>query len=360
MMVKEFDFDLPPSRIALRPVFPRDSARLMVVHPNLSCPLVISDHLVSDLPAFLNSNDAIVFNNTKVITAQLNGVRFCHINRREKEISCTLHMRVSPNSWSVYARPSKVIKKGDILHFFSQDGQSRLEATVIDKWNTGEILLVFSISGIELERQISLVGTIPLPPYIARKRPIDARDYVDYQTTYAKIQGSVAAPTAGLHFTSNLLSRLISIGIKVYFVTLHVGAGTFMPVKVEDTDDHIMHSEIGFIDAPTAQALNSVKSRGGRIVSVGTTSLRLLETATTDDGIINPWSGFTNIFITPGYRFRAVDILMSNFHLPKSTLLMLVSAFCGIEETKKMYQHAISHAYRFYSYGDTSLLFQKR
>ncbi|AKK20527.1 tRNA preQ1(34) S-adenosylmethionine ribosyltransferase-isomerase QueA [Candidatus Liberibacter africanus] len=360
MMVKEFDFNLPSSRIALRPASPRDSARLMVVQPNLSGISMISDHLVSDLPYFLNSNDAIVFNNTKVITAQLSGIRLHHINNKETPISCTLHMRFSSNSWSAYARPGKAIRTGDIILFFSQDRQYRLEATVAEKWDTGEILLTFPLSDMVLERQISLVGTIPLPPYIARKRPIDARDYVDYQTTYAKIQGSVAAPTAGLHFTSNLLSRIISIGVEVHFITLHVGAGTFMPVKVEDTDDHNMHSEIGVIDIATAKALNSVKSRGGRIVAVGTTSLRLLETATTEDGIIMPWSGSTNIFITPGYCFRAVDVLMSNFHLPKSTLLMLVSAFCGIEETKKIYQHAISHSYRFYSYGDASLLFPKR
>ncbi|MEG8099404.1 tRNA preQ1(34) S-adenosylmethionine ribosyltransferase-isomerase QueA [Candidatus Liberibacter brunswickensis] len=360
MMVKEFDFDIPSSRIALRPVSPRDSARLMVVHPNLSGNTIIYDHLVSDLPFFLNSNDAIVFNNTKVITAQLRGI-ICNVNNnKETSISCTLHMRFSSNSWSAYAFPGKIIKKGDILYFFSRDKQHRLEATVTEKWDTGEILLVFPISDIELEKQISLVGTIPLPPYIVRKRPIDERDYVDYQTTYAKIKGSVAAPTAGLHFTSNLLSRLISIGIEVYFVTLHVGAGTFMPVRVKDTDDHIMHSEVGFIDIITAKSLNAVKARGGRIVAVGTTSLRLLETATTEDGIIMPWSGSTNIFITPGYCFRAVDVLISNFHLPKSTLLMLVSAFCGIEETKKIYQHAILNAYRFYSYGDASLLFKKQ
>ncbi|KGB27576.1 S-adenosylmethionine tRNA ribosyltransferase [Candidatus Liberibacter solanacearum] len=359
MMVKEFDFHLPSSRIALRPVSPRDSARLMVVYPNLSCSQMILDYSVRDLPIFLNSNDAIVFNNTKVIAAQLRGRRLRRTNDSEHWISCTLHMRISSNSWSAYVRPGKIIRQGDTIYFFSQDGQSKLEANVIEKRDTGEILLVFPLSGKELDRQIALIGTMPLPPYIAKKRPIDERDYVDYQTTYASIQGSVAAPTAGLHFTSDLLSKLVSMGVAVYFITLHVGAGTFMPVRVEDTDDHIMHSEIGFIDAQTAQDLNAVKSRGGRIVAVGTTSLRLLETATTEDGIIMPLSGYTNIFITPGYRFRAVDVLLSNFHLPKSTLLMLVSAFCGVEETKTMYQHAIANSYRFYSYGDASLIFKK-
>ncbi|AHA27790.1 tRNA preQ1(34) S-adenosylmethionine ribosyltransferase-isomerase QueA [Candidatus Liberibacter americanus] len=358
MMVKEFDFYLPPSKIALRPVSPRDKARLLVANSDIS--LRISDHLVRDLPMFLKPNDAIVFNDTKVITAQLRGIRLRHKNDTEVRISCNLHMRVSDNSWRAYIRPAKMVRKGDKIYFFSKDGQSKLDAIIDEKWDQGEILLVFSVSGLELDRNISVVGSIPLPPYIARKRSIDERDYIDYQTTYAKIMGSVAAPTAGLHFTSDLLSEIISIGIETHFITLHVGAATFMPVKVENTDDHLMHSEIGFLDTKTAQALNAVKSRGGRIIAVGTTSLRLLETATTDDGVIIPWSGSTNIFITPGYRFRAVDILISNFHLPKSTLLMLVSAFCGIEETKDIYQHAIANDYRFYSYGDASLLFKNK
>ncbi|MBY7649390.1 MAG: tRNA preQ1(34) S-adenosylmethionine ribosyltransferase-isomerase QueA [Candidatus Liberibacter europaeus] len=359
MMVKEFDFHLPSSRVALRPASPRDSARLMVVRSDLSSPLNISDHFVRDLLMFLNPNDVIVFNDTKVITAQLRGILLRHKNDTETWISCTLHMRVSPNSWFAYVRSIKKVKEGDKIYFFSQDGQFKLEAIITKKCNTGEILLVFSTSGVELDMAIAMVGTIPLPPYISRKRSIDERDYVDYQTTYAKVQGSVAAPTAGLHFTRDLLSKIVASGIKTHFITLHVGAATFMPVRVKDTDDHVMHSELGFIDVKTAQSLNKVKSQGGRIIAVGTTSLRLLETATMEDGTIIPWSGATNIFITPGYRFRAVDILISNFHLPKSTLLMLVSAFCGIEETKKIYQHAIDNSYRFYSYGDASFLFKK-
>ncbi|MBA5724046.1 tRNA preQ1(34) S-adenosylmethionine ribosyltransferase-isomerase QueA [Candidatus Liberibacter sp.] len=360
MMVKEFDFNLPNSRIALRPVSPRDSARLMVVHPDLSSSEMISDHLVRDLHMFLKPHDAIVFNNTKVIPAQLRGIRLRGEKDVEANISCTLHMRVSSNSWRVYMRPGKAVRKGDKVHFFAKDSQSQLDAIVMEKWDTGEILLAFEKSGIELDMQIAIVGTLPLPPYISRKRPVDERDQIDYQTIYAKIQGSVAAPTAGLHFTSELLSRLISSGIQVYFVTLHVGAATFMPVRVEDTDDHVMHSEMGFIDSKTAQALNATKSRGGRIIAVGTTSLRLLETAATEDGMIAPWSGSTDIFITPGHHFRVVDMLISNFHLPRSTLLMLVSAFCGIEEIKTIYEYAIAHSYRFYSYGDASLLFRKR
>ncbi|MCJ9668589.1 MULTISPECIES: tRNA preQ1(34) S-adenosylmethionine ribosyltransferase-isomerase QueA [unclassified Neorhizobium] len=358
MRVDLFDFDLPEENIALRPASPRDSARLLVVRPE-SEP-VLADHRVSDLPAFLKPGDALVFNDTKVIPAQLEGIR-----HREgaggQQVSATLHMRVAPDRWKAFAKPGKRIKTGDRIEFGDSGNAcliGSLAATVEDKGEGGEVTLRFDLSGPALDEAIMAVGHIPLPPYIAAKRPEDAQDQKDYQTIYAREEGAVAAPTAGLHFTPELFAALDAAGIERHFVTLHVGAGTFLPVKADDTTEHKMHQEIGHVSAETAARLNAVKRAGGRIVCVGTTSLRLIESAAADDGTIKPWSGATGIFITPGYRFKAVDMLMTNFHLPRSTLFMLVSAFCGLETMRAAYSHAIETGYRFYSYGDSSLLFR--
>ncbi|WFS02332.1 tRNA preQ1(34) S-adenosylmethionine ribosyltransferase-isomerase QueA [Rhizobium tumorigenes] len=356
MRVDLFDFDLPDERIALRPAEPRDSARLLIVDPHAKPEL--SDHFVHDLPSFLRGGDAVVFNDTRVIPAQLEGIRH-RDGATSQQVSATLHMRMSPGSWKAFAKPGKRIKTGDRIQFGSETAEIALEAVVGEKGEGGEITLHFDFSGPELDAAIASVGHIPLPPYIAAKRHEDERDSTDYQTIYAREKGAVAAPTAGLHFTPELFDALDRIGVERHFVTLHVGAGTFLPVKADDTDDHKMHQEIGHVSAATAEALNAVKARGGRIVCVGTTSLRLIESSAADDGTIDPWSGPTGIFITPGYRFKAVDILMTNFHLPRSTLFMLVSAFAGFETMHSAYAHAIGTGYRFYSYGDASLLFRK-
>ena len=355
MRVDLFDFDLPEDRIALRPAVPRDSAKLLVVQPGK--PLV--DNVVGALPDLLRPGDVLVFNDTKVIPAQLNGIR----QRGETlaNIDATLHMRTAPDRWLAFMRPAKRVMEGDRIRF-GHDGNAcflgNLDATVLEKRDAGEVLLGFDLSGAFLDEALHAVGHIPLPPYIASKRPDDARDLTDYQTVYAKDEGAVAAPTAGLHFTPDLFAALDARGIERLFVTLHVGAGTFLPVKADDTADHKMHAEIGHISARTADAMNAAKARGSRIVAVGTTSLRLIESAARDDGTVEPWSGPTDIFITPGYRFKAVDVLMTNFHLPRSTLFMLVSAFAGLETMRDAYRHAIENRYRFYSYGDASLLFK--
>ncbi|RWL43811.1 MAG: tRNA preQ1(34) S-adenosylmethionine ribosyltransferase-isomerase QueA [Mesorhizobium sp.] len=355
MRVDLFDFDLPEERIALRPAEPRDSARLLVVKPGEP----LQDRIVSDLPSLLREGDVLVFNDTKVIPAQLKGVR----KRGEAvaQVEATLHMRVAPDRWQAFMRPGKRIAAGDRIHF-GHDGNScflgQLDATVIEKGEAGEALLGFDLSGPFLDEALHAVGHIPLPPYIASKRDDDERDRADYQTIYAREEGAVAAPTAGLHFTPELFAALDAKGIERRFVTLHVGAGTFLPVKADDTADHRMHTETGSVDAEIAAALNAAKSRGGRIICVGTTSLRLLESAARDDGRIEPWSGPTDIFITPGYQFRTADMLMTNFHLPRSTLFMLVSAFSGLETMRAAYAHAIENRYRFYSYGDASLLYR--
>lgn len=359
MRVDDFDFDLPEESIALRPASPRDHARLLVVRPD-GVPM-LEDRNVYDLPAFLRPGDALVFNDTKVIPAQLEGVRLREGAERTP-VSCTLHMRVAANRWKAFARPGKRIREGDRIEF-GHTGETcllgTLAATVAEKGEAGEIELAFDLSGPDLDQAIASVGHIPLPPYIAAKRPEDSQDRKDYQTIYAREEGAVAAPTAGLHFTPALFEKLDAAGVERYFVTLHVGAGTFLPVKADDTADHKMHHEIGYVSAGTAAALNAVKARGGRIVCVGTTSLRLLESATTEAGEVLAWSGATDIFITPGYRFRAADVLMTNFHLPRSTLFMLVSAFAGLDTMRAAYTHAIETGYRFYSYGDSSLLFRK-
>ncbi|TPI42224.1 tRNA preQ1(34) S-adenosylmethionine ribosyltransferase-isomerase QueA [Mesorhizobium sp. B3-1-6] len=355
MRVDLFDFDLPEERIALRPAEPRDSARLLVVKPGETP----QDRLVGELPSLLREGDVLVFNDTKVIPAQLKGMR----KRGEAvaQVEATLHMRVAPDRWQAFMRPGKRIAAGDRIHF-GHDGNScflgQLDATVLEKGEAGEALLGFDLSGPFLDEALHAVGHIPLPPYIASKRDDDERDRADYQTIYAREEGAVAAPTAGLHFTPELFTALDAKGIERRFVTLHVGAGTFLPVKADDTADHKMHAETGSVSPETAAALNAAKTRGGRIVCVGTTSLRLLESAARDDGRIEPWSGPTDIFITPGYRFRTADMLMTNFHLPRSTLFMLVSAFSGLETMRSAYAHAIENRYRFYSYGDASLLYR--
>ena len=356
MRVDLFDFDLPEDRIAVRPAEPRHAARLLVVRPEGK----LDDRTVLELPSLLRPGDALVFNDTKVIPAQLSGIR--RRGEAVANVDATLHMRVAPDRWKAFMRPAKRLAVGDRIQFGGEGRACQLgtlDATVTEKGDAGELTLAFDLSGPVLDEAIQAVGHIPLPPYIASKRPEDDRDRQDYQTIYAREEGAVAAPTAGLHFTPQLMEALDAAGIQRHFVTLHVGAGTFLPVKADDTDDHRMHSEIGQVSAETAYALNEIRARGGRVVAVGTTSLRLLESAAGTDGTIEAWSGATDIFITPGYRFRAVDVLMTNFHLPRSTLFMLVSAFSGLETMRAAYAHAIEAGYRFYSYGDAGLLFRK-
>ncbi|WP_310619851.1 tRNA preQ1(34) S-adenosylmethionine ribosyltransferase-isomerase QueA [Flexibacterium corallicola] len=358
MRVDEFDFDLPNDNIALRPASPRDSARMLVVMPNGE--QLLQDSGVKDLASYLEPGDALVFNDTKVIPAQLLGFR-----ERDgviAKVGVTLHQRAGADGWRAFVRPAKKLKVGDTVKFcFSAEEleSAYLSARVEEKSEAGDILFRFNLTANELDTAIAEVGHIPLPPYIASKRAEDEQDRSDYQTMYAKHKGAVAAPTAGLHFTDALFQSLEERGVEKHFVTLHVGAGTFLPVKVDNTDDHQMHDEWGEISAQTAEKLNAVKARGNKVVCVGTTSLRILESATRDDGVIQAISDSTDIFITPGYRFRAVDALMTNFHLPKSTLFMLVSAFSGLDEMRQAYEHAIQTNYRFYSYGDSSLLFPK-
>ena len=349
-----FDFDLPEERIALHPVSPRDAARMLVV-PAGGAPF--GDRGVRDLPALLREGDALVFNDTRVIPAALEGVR--RRGELAANVAVTLIERLGDNRWLTLARPAKRLQVGDRLHF-GHDGSmclvGALDATVATRGDNGEVEIAFDLSGPDLDAAIAAVGEMPLPPYIAGKRAVEDADRRDYQTMFAAHDGAVAAPTAGLHFTPELMAALGRRGISRHFVTLHVGAGTFLPVKAEDTRDHKMHFETGEVSRETAAALNAVRARGGRIVAVGTTSLRLLETAART-GEIGPFSGATDIFITPGYKFRAVDVLMTNFHLPRSTLFMLVAAFAGLERMQAAYAHAIRAGYRFYSYGDASLLF---
>ena len=356
MLTADFDFHLPEDRIALRPVSPRDSARLMVVRDGR-----IEDRIVRDLADLLQPGDALVFNDTRVIPARLDGVR--DRDGLSVPVEATLHQRAAPDRWTAFMKPGKRLKPGDRVMFGKTTGGAclagRLDAHVVDKGEDGLITLAFDLAGPALDDAIRDAGVMPLPPYIAAKRPEDDRDRTDYQTLFARHDGSVAAPTAGLHFTPELMAALQARGVSVHAVTLHVGAGTFLPVKVDNVADHRMHAETGEISPETAAALNAARSAGGRIVCVGTTSLRLLESATGEDGVIRPFSDATAIFITPGYRFRAADVLMTNFHLPRSTLFMLVSAFAGTETMKAAYVHAVETGYRFYSYGDGSLLFRQ-
>jgi len=354
MQLADFDFHLPEDRIALRPANPRDSARLLLVGPGAP----FRDLAVRDLPGLLRAGDVLVVNDTRVIPARLKGVRVRGESR--VAVEATLHQQKAGHVWTAFMRPGKRLAAGDRIVFGEADDRAcflgALDATVREKGEGGEVTLAFDLAGPDLMAAIAERGVMPLPPYIAAKRPEDARDRDDYQTVYADEDGSVAAPTAGLHFTPELLARLAEAGVTVERVTLHVGAGTFLPVKTDDLSQHVMHAEWGEVDAETAERLNAARGAGGRIVCVGTTSLRLLETAADEDGTIRPFRGETAIFITPGYRFRAVDGLMTNFHLPKSTLFMLVSALMGRERMQAAYAHAIATGYRFYSYGDASLL----
>jgi S-adenosylmethionine:tRNA ribosyltransferase-isomerase len=352
-----FDFDLPAGNIALRPASPRDSARMLIVQPDG----VLHDRIVADLPLLLEPGDQLVVNDTKVISAQLKGRR---IGRdTEPKIEATLIKRLDGSRWQALVKPAKKLSQGDVVRF-GNEGKvcllGHLDAQVEYKGDDGEITLSFSFHGPTLDQAIADLGSPPLPPYIASKRAPDERDAADYQTMFAANEGAVAAPTAGLHFTRALETVLRERGIGLHRITLHVGAGTFLPVKVDDTAGHKMHSEWGTISADTAGALNAARAKGGRIVAVGTTSLRLLESAAAEDGTIRPFAEETAIFITPGYRFRAVDILLTNFHLPRSTLFMLVSAFSGLDTMKRAYAHGIRDGYRFYSYGDACLLFRAK
>jgi S-adenosylmethionine:tRNA ribosyltransferase-isomerase len=352
-----FDFELPAANIALRPADPRDSARMLVVQPGAA----LTDRRIADLPRLLEPGDQLVVNDTRVISAQLRGRR---IGRDTKpKIDATLIKRLDGSRWQALAKPAKKLSKGDVIRF-GNEGRvcllGHLDAQVEHKGEDGEITLSFSFHGPALDQAIADLGSPPLPPYIASKRAADERDASDYQTMFAVNEGAVAAPTAGLHFTPALEAALSARGIGIHRITLHVGAGTFLPVKVEDTAGHRMQSEWGSLSPETAAALNAARAKGGRIVAVGTTSLRLLESAAAEDGVIKPFAAETAIFITPGYRFRAVDILLTNFHLPRSTLFMLVSAFSGLDTMKQAYAHAISSGYRFYSYGDACLLFRGR
>jgi len=356
MQLADFDFDLPAECIALRPASPRDSARLLLVRPGEA----LQDRVVSDLPDLLRPGDLLVMNDTRVIAARLKGRRF----RGDSVVAveATLHRRLSPSRWTAFMRPGKRLAVGDRVAFGETNDRAcllgALDATVKDKGEGGEVTLAFDLSGPDLDAAIAERGAMPLPPYIAARRDEDERDRTDYQTVYAREDGSVAAPTAGLHFTPQLLERIAAAGVATAHVTLHVGAGTFLPVKTESVAEHRMHPEYGEVSAATAAAVAATRAAGGRVVCVGTTSLRLLESAAQADGTVRPFQGETSIFITPGYRFRAADGLMTNFHLPKSTLFMLVSAFAGLATMRAAYAHAVAAGYRFYSYGDASLLWR--
>jgi S-adenosylmethionine:tRNA ribosyltransferase-isomerase len=385
-----FDFDLPETAIALEPASPRDAARLLVVRSQASSPrrrgstqvstsnwpsgvdarlrghdVEFDDRVVCELPELLQPGDALVFNDTRVIRAALMGERLRGEHRAV--VAFNLHKRLDESRWRAFARPAKRLKAGERIRF-GNEGRvcllGNLDATVAAIGEAGEVELAFSLHGPYLDEAIEALGDPPLPPYIADKRALAPEDAERYQTVFARREGAVAAPTAGLHFTRELLDRLERRGISRHFVTLHVGAGTFLPVKAEDTDAHHMHAEWGEVTPETATTLNAVRAAGGRIVAVGSTALRLLETATIPSpqgggewrGVICPFAGETDLFITPGYRFRAVDLLLTNFHLPRSTLFMLVAAFSGLDTMRAAYAHALAHGYRFYSYGDACLL----
>ena len=353
-----FDFTLPEDRIALRPASPRGSSRLLVVRPGEAN--AFEDRSMGDLPDLLRSGDALVVNDTKVIAASLSGRR---IGRGDGEpaIAATLTKRLDGSRWRALVRPAKRLAVGDVVRFGSEGRVcflEQLDATVEAKGEGGEVTLGFAFHGPVLDQALAERGDMPLPPYIAGRRAVDEQDRTDYQTMFAREEGSVAAPTAGLHFTEAAVAALRGRGIDLRHVTLHVGPGTFLPVKADDTSGHKMQPEWGSLSAENAAALNATRRSGGRIVAVGSTALRLLETAAAEDGTLAAFSGETALFITPGYRFRAVDVLLTNFHLPRSTLFMLVCAFCGIEVMQRAYAHAIDSGYRFYSYGDACLLFR--
>jgi S-adenosylmethionine:tRNA ribosyltransferase-isomerase len=349
-----FDFELPSERIALRPIHPRDAARLLVIRPASA----FEDRLVRELPDLLRPGDRLVLNETKVIPARLAGRV---LKGEQPRIEATLHRRLDGSRWRAFLKPAKKVAPGDVLRF-GEEGKvcflGQLDANVEEKGEGGEATLAFAFHGAVLDQAIEERGDMPLPPYIAARRVPDEQDRIDYQTVFAREEGSVAAPTAALHFTDRLLAKLREGGIERTFVTLHVGAGTFLPVKAEDTEQHKLRSEWGSLSAAAAQAINETRRGGGRIVAAGTTALRLIESASDERGVVQPFCGETSLFITPGYRFRAVDALMTNFHLPRSTLFMLVAAFSGLEVMRRAYAHAIDAGYRFYSYGDACLLFR--
>ncbi len=343
MKVSDFDFDLPKDRIAARPANPRDAARLLEISAG-----ALADRVMADLPALLRAGDLVVVNDTRVIPARLTG------RRGKAGVEATLHKRIEAGVWDGFARPAKRLKVDDRIDF--ADG---LSALVIGKGEGGEVRLVFDRAGEALDDALERAGVAPLPPYIPRDHGPDERDRADYQTIFAREKGAVAAPTAGLHFTDRLLGALAAAGVERAALTLHVGAGTFLPVKAEDAADHHMHAEWGRISAQAAERINGVRDAGGRIVAVGTTVLRLLEAVAGADGRVRPFEGEIDLFITPGYRFRIVDLLLTNFHLPRSTLFMLVCAFAGTARMKAAYAHAVEASYRFYSYGDASLLYRE-
>jgi len=353
--VDVFDYHLPEELISLRPAVPRDAARLLAIDPTSAEPL--SDKAILDLPELLSPGDALVFNDTKVISAELAGMR--RRGEAAAHVSVTLTERVDDHRWRALARPAKRLKAGDRIAFGKGSNVcllGGLDAAVEARGQEGEVTIAFDLAGAALDEAIKVQGAMPLPPYIASRRAPDERDRSDYQTLFARDEGAVAAPTAGLHFTERLTQALDARGISRHFVTLHVGPGTFLPVRSVNTEGHVMHPERGVVLAEIAEALNDVKARGGRIVAVGTTSLRLLESAASGEGKLAPFAGETSLFITPGYRFRVVDRLLTNFHLPRSTLFMLVAAFSGLDLMKRAYAHAVAERYRFYSYGDACLL----
>lgn len=349
MNVDAFDFVLPEECIALRPVSPRDVSKMLQVSGD-----DLSDHIVADLPSILRSGDVLVLNDTRVLRAALTGIRpaRAHGGGGDVTITINLHKQISKDNWRAFTRPSKRLKVRDNIYI-----SDRLYAVVLDKEAGGDIALKFNLSGEALAAEIEVCGSPPLPPYIAKKRDADAQDIDDYQTVYAQDKGSVAAPTAGLHFTESLFEKLREKGVQIERLTLHVGAGTFLPVKSDDTQDHKMHSEWFTIDEETARRITQAKSEGRRVIAVGTTALRALESAG-KGGELKAMSAETDIFITPGYGFQIVDGLMTNFHLPRSTLFMLVSSLCGLDVMQKAYARAIKTGYRFYSYGDSSLLWR--
>ncbi len=345
MDVSAFDFDLPPDRVAQHPAQPRESANLLFIRPS-----TLTDYTIADLPSLLQPGDLVVVNDTKVIPARLFG------KRGEAGIEITLHKALGDGDWLAFARPAKKLRPDDRIDF-----EGGLSASVAEKREAGEVRLVFNLKGDAFYTALDRAGVMPLPPYIKREkadRAADTEDRQDYQTHFAREPGAVAAPTASLHFTDDLCRSIEAVGAEFAALTLHVGAGTFLPIKVEDTDDHVMHAETGILSADLAARLNETKKRGGRIVAVGTTVLRLLESAVDEAGVVHPFSGETDIFITPGHTFRTADLLLTNFHLPKSTLFMLVCAFGGTESMKTAYRHAIDNQYRFYSYGDACLIEQ--
>jgi S-adenosylmethionine:tRNA ribosyltransferase-isomerase len=350
--LSDFDFELPKSAIALRPASPRDAARLLRVDP--AAPEPLSEATIRDLPAFFRPGDILVFNDTRVLSAELSGTRPPRdADAPAVDVSLNLIEREASGAWKAFARPARRLRPGDAIHFETGEQASRL--IVVAKTEEG-VVIVTAPDGDSVEAVMQRHGAMPLPPYIARQRPADERDRADYQTVFARNEGAVAAPTAGLHFTPELLARLAERGVETAFVTLHVGAGTFLPVKTDKVEDHEIHAEWFEIGDETAHAINAARARGGRLIAAGTTSLRVLETATREDGFIEPAKGFTRIFIKPGHRFRSADILVTNFHLPKSTLFMLVCAFSGTDLMKRAYAHAVEAGFRFYSYGDACLL----